>query len=162
VVKSGWLFKENIFQISQLGASKIFCTYLFPCFLLENMKRIVYQTSNVPLTFQKKWFFFPISIFSLFLTFKSNLCHIIWTWKNTPRISPKISPIFEGLGMILVIKTNLINQKNNIIMFTTSILKCLKKKTKYLQKHFTYFQVFELYFSNCHKFLGQFKYLQVA
>jgi hypothetical protein len=29
--------------------------------------------------------------------------------------------------MILVMKTNSINQKNNIRMFTTSILKCLKK-----------------------------------
>jgi hypothetical protein len=32
-------------------------------------------------------FFFFMDISSL-LTFKSNLCHIIWTWKNTPKISP--------------------------------------------------------------------------
>jgi hypothetical protein len=35
--------------------------------------------------------------------------------------------ISRGLGMILVTKTNSINQKNYIGMFTTSILRCMKK-----------------------------------
>ncbi len=56
--------------------------------------------------------------------------------------------------MIFVMKTNSINQKHYIGMFTTSILRCIKKKTKYLQKHFTYFQIFKLHFSKYHKFLG--------
>jgi len=42
--------------------------------------------------------------------------------------------------MGIYIKTNSINQKYYIKMFTTSTLRCLKKK-KYLQKHFTYFQL---------------------
>jgi hypothetical protein len=44
--------------LSLLGASKIFWTYMLPCFLLENMKKIVFQTSNLPLAFQKKLNFF--------------------------------------------------------------------------------------------------------
>jgi hypothetical protein len=35
---------------------------------------------------------------------------------------------FRGWGLILDMKTNSINQKNYIKMFTTSILRCLKKK----------------------------------
>ncbi len=38
-------------------------------------------------------------------------------------------PFLRGWGMILVIKTNLINQKNYIKIFTTSILRCLKKNS---------------------------------
>jgi hypothetical protein len=37
-----------------LGASKIFYTYLLPCSLFENTKKIVFQTSNLPLAFQNK------------------------------------------------------------------------------------------------------------
>jgi hypothetical protein len=44
--------EENQKEI--MGASKIFCTYLLPCFLLENTKKIVFQTSNLPLTVQNK------------------------------------------------------------------------------------------------------------
>ncbi len=77
------------------GTSKIFCPYLLPWFVLENTQKIVFQTSNLPLTFQNIWnFFFFMGISSLSLVFKSNLCHIIWTWKNTP----KISPFFRGWG----------------------------------------------------------------
>jgi hypothetical protein len=39
------------------GASKIFCTYLLPCFLLENTKKIVFWTFNLLLAFQNKWNF---------------------------------------------------------------------------------------------------------
>jgi hypothetical protein len=68
---------------------------LLPWFVLENTQKIVFQTSNLPLTFQNIWnFFFFMGISSLSLVFKSNLCHIIWTWKNTP----KISPFFRGWG----------------------------------------------------------------
>jgi hypothetical protein len=38
-------------------------------------------------------------------------------------------------------KKNSTNQKLYIKMFTTSILRCFKKKSKYLQEYFTYFQV---------------------
>jgi len=61
--------------------TKIFCTYLLPCFLFENMKKIIFQTSNLPLAFQKKMkllvYFMGIS--NLPLAFQNNLCHIIWT-----------------------------------------------------------------------------------
>jgi hypothetical protein len=40
---------------------------------------------------------------------------------------PKNYVIFWGLGMILAMKINFINQKNYIRMFTTPILRCLKK-----------------------------------
>jgi hypothetical protein len=40
--------------LSLLGARKIFWTYFLPCFLLENTKKIVFQTSNLPLAFQNK------------------------------------------------------------------------------------------------------------
>jgi hypothetical protein len=79
------------------------------------------HSSNI----SKQMIFFFMGISSLLLAFKSNLCHIIWTWKNTP----KVSLIFQGLGMILVMKTNLINTKHYIRMFTTTILRCLKKKS---------------------------------
>jgi hypothetical protein len=36
------------------GARKIFCTYLLPCFLLENTKKLVFQTSSLLLAFQNK------------------------------------------------------------------------------------------------------------
>jgi hypothetical protein len=36
------------------GASKIFCTYLLPCFLFENMKKIVLKVFNPLLAFPKK------------------------------------------------------------------------------------------------------------
>ncbi len=58
-----------------------------------------------------KLLFFFLGIFSLHLTFQNNLCHIIWTWKNTSKVSPTIMSFFKGLGMILVMKTNFINQK---------------------------------------------------
>jgi len=37
-------------------------------------------TSNLPLASQKNWY------------------HIIWTWKNTPKIYQKLVLIFEGWG----------------------------------------------------------------
>jgi hypothetical protein len=52
-----------------------------------------------------------MGISNLPLAFKSNFCHIIWTWKSTPKASLKISPIFYRLKMILVMKKKLINQK---------------------------------------------------
>jgi hypothetical protein len=70
---------------------------------------------------------FFMGISSLLLTFQINLCHIIWTSKNTPKVSLIITSFFKGLGMNLVMKINSINQKNNVRMFTTSILRCLKK-----------------------------------
>jgi hypothetical protein len=75
-----------------------------------------------------------MGIFNFPSASQNNLCHIIWIKKHTPTMSPTIKSFFQGLGMILVMKTNSIDQKNNIRMFTTSILKCLEKK-KNLQKH---------------------------
>jgi hypothetical protein len=37
-----------------VGASKIFCTYLLPYFLLENTKKTKFQTSKLLLAFQSK------------------------------------------------------------------------------------------------------------
>jgi hypothetical protein len=119
------------------------------------------KNSNLPQTFQTKWSIsFSLWASSLPLTSQNNLCHIIWIWKSTPKISPTITSPFKRLGMILVMKMNCINQKTYIRMFTKSILSCLKKN-QIFAKHFTYFQIFEIYFSNCHKFEVQFKYLQV-
>ncbi len=60
--------------------------------------------------------------------------------------------IFQGLGMILVITTKFINQKHYIRMFTTSILKCMKK-TKYShQKNSTIFKYLNFNFQATHKF----------
>jgi len=53
--KNGWKYNCKPSHTSIIiGASKIFWTYMLPCFLLENMKKIVFQTSNLPLAFQKK------------------------------------------------------------------------------------------------------------
>jgi hypothetical protein len=62
--------------------------------------------------------------------------------KKYPKSIPNNYVIFLGLGMILVMKRKSINQNIYNKIFTTLILKCLKNKTKYLQKTFTYFQVF--------------------
>ncbi len=51
-------------------------------------------------------------------------------FKKYPKSIFKIYVIFQGLGMILVMKKNSINQKTYIKMFITSILRCLGKKTK--------------------------------
>jgi hypothetical protein len=71
--------------------------------------------------------------------------------KKYPKNIPNYNFTCQRLGMILVMKKNSINQKTYIRMFTKSNIEVLEKKTKYLQKHFTYFQVIEFYFSNCHK-----------
>jgi hypothetical protein len=91
-----------------------------------------------------------MGISNLPLAYQSNLCHIIWIWKNTPIISPTIKSFFQGLGMILVMKKNSINQKSYIEMFTTSILKFLKKQNtcKNITPTFKYLIVFW----NFHKF----------
>ncbi len=39
------------------GANKIFCTYLSPSFLLENMKKIIFKVFKLLLIFPKKWNF---------------------------------------------------------------------------------------------------------
>jgi hypothetical protein len=72
--------------------------------------------------------------------------------KKYPKNIPKNILRFLGVGDGFNYEKKLINQKNYIKMFTTPILRWFENKTKYLQKDFTYFQVFELYFSNCHKF----------
>jgi hypothetical protein len=54
-------------------------------------------------------FFFFHGIFSLPLAFQSNLCHHL-DLKKHPKNIPKNYVIFQGLGMILVMKTNSINQ----------------------------------------------------
>jgi hypothetical protein len=89
---------------------------------------------------------FFMGIFKIPLAFQSNLYHIIWTLKNAPKVSSTITS-FLGVGD----EKNLINQKNYIKMYTTSILRCLKKN-QILVKYFTYFQVLELDFLDCHKF----------
>jgi hypothetical protein len=52
---------------------------------------------------------FFIGIFNLLLAFQSNLCHHL-DWKKYPKSIFKNYVIFQGLGMILVMKTNFINQ----------------------------------------------------
>jgi len=109
--------------ISIIEGCKHNILYIFvTLFSIWNKKKIVLRT------FLKK------------LASQNNLCHIIWTWKSTPKISPTIISLFKGLGMNLIMRINYINQKNYIKMFSTSILRCVF----YLQKHFTYFQVLEL------------------
>jgi hypothetical protein len=98
VNKEGW--KEDILYI----LVTLFSTWKHDFF---------FQTSNLPLTFQNKWFFFFMGIFNLPLVFKGNLCHIIWTWKNTP----KVSPFFRvGINFSYNEKKNWLTQKH--------ILKC--------------------------------------
>jgi len=105
-----------------LGARKIFCTYIY-IYILESPKKC-FKSLNLLLTFQNKWnIFFIMGILSFPLAFQINLCYIIWTSKNTPKVSLIITSFFRGLRM----KMNPINQKNNVRMFITSILKCLKK-----------------------------------
>ncbi len=87
------------------------------------------------------------SILSFPLAFQINLCHIIWTSKNTPKVSSIITSFFRGLRM----KMNPINQKNNVRMFITSILKCLKKN-QILAKIFHLLSNTWTLFSNCRKF----------
>jgi len=61
IVLHGFSFQDD-FKIRSIhdvnnvqhGASKIFYTYLLLCFLLENTKKINFQTSNLPLAFQNK------------------------------------------------------------------------------------------------------------
>jgi len=48
---------------------------------------------------------------------------------------------------MILMKTNFINQKNYIKIFTTSILKCLKKN-QIFTKYFTYFKYFNFIFQN--------------
>jgi hypothetical protein len=51
------------------SAKKIFCTYLLPCFLLENTKKSVIQTFNLPLAIQNNEFFFSwASLASFYLS----------------------------------------------------------------------------------------------
>jgi hypothetical protein len=73
-------------------------------------KKIVFQTSNLPFTFQNKWNFFfhgpPSSFQKQFVLYHFGL-------KNTPK-KPHLRVV-----MILVMKTNSINQKYYIRMFIT-------------------------------------------
>ncbi len=96
---------------------------------------------------------FFMGIFNLLLASQNNLCHIILTSKNTPKVSPTIMSLFIKLGTILVMKTKvLLTKKKYYNVHHISIL--LLENTKYLQKHFTHFQILEFYFSNCHKFMS--------
>ncbi len=54
---------------------------------------------------------FFMGISTLLLVSQNNLCHIIWTSKSTPKVSPTIMSFFRGVGMILVMKTNSSTQK---------------------------------------------------
>jgi len=95
-------------------------------------------------------FSFPHWHLKLPFDISKQFCHIISIWKNSPKISPKLCH-FQRVGDDFTYETKLHWQKNCIRMFTTSILKCLKKK---LQNNFKYFQVIEIYFSNCHNCKG--------
>jgi len=105
------------------------------CYLVFYLKRRFYLLKMKP-------FVFFMSISSIPLDSQNDFYYIIWTSKNTPKVSSTIMLLFKRLGIILVMKTNSIN---HIRMFITSILKSWKK-TKYLQKNVTYFQIFQLYF----------------
>jgi hypothetical protein len=44
---------------------------------------------------------FPINAFSFpLVNFSKTIVqkNVIWTWKNTPKVSPKIMLVFEGCG----------------------------------------------------------------
>ncbi len=115
--------------------------FIHTCYLVFYLKiRIQQFFKLLPSPFQNKWFFFFMGISSLSLTSQNNLCHIIWTWKNTPKVSPTILLLFRGLGMILIMKTNSIN---HIYMYKCSPHQYWSawKKLKYLQKHFIYLLV---------------------
>jgi hypothetical protein len=47
---------------------------------------------------------------------------------------PKFLEIFRGLGMILAMKTSLINKKKYIRVFSTLILRCLRKKKRFAKE----------------------------
>jgi hypothetical protein len=125
-----WLYYISLVNVANFCnwvQARYFVHTCYLVFYLKTQKKTFFQTSNLPLVFQNKWnFSFFMGISSLPLAFKRNLCHIIWTWKSIPKISPKVSPIFLGLGMILVTKTNSVNHIY-IYMLTTSILRYLKK-----------------------------------
>jgi hypothetical protein len=53
-IKDFLWYGHGIFVKTHLDASKIFCTYLLACFLLENTKKTILQISNLLLTFQNK------------------------------------------------------------------------------------------------------------
>jgi hypothetical protein len=89
------------------------------------------------------------------------LYHIIWMGKNTPKVAPKIILIFEGWGWIELWKKNSLTRKH-IVESSPHQYGGLGKKKKEIAKIFIYFQVFEIYFSNCQKKKKvQCKYLQV-
>jgi len=77
--------------------ARYFVRTYYLIFYLKTQKK---QNFKVLLAFQSKWnFLFFMAIFS-FLAFKSNLCHIIWTWK----IRQKYPPLFRGWGWFLLWK----------------------------------------------------------
>jgi hypothetical protein len=89
----GILFSLVLWKMS---ANKIFSACFFFCFLFENIKKIVLNFLNFLLMFQNKWnlyFFMNISILSL--ASNSNVCHIIWIWKNISKVSQKHSSFFK-------------------------------------------------------------------
>jgi len=111
------------------------------CYLVFYLKRRFYFLKMKPLVFF-------MSVSSIPLGSQTDFYYIIWTSKNTPKVSSTIMLLFKGLGIILVMKTNSIN---HIRMFITSILKCLKKK-QILAKKCHLFSNISTLFSNCHKF----------
>ncbi len=70
---------------------------------------------------------------NLYLTFQKTY-YIIWTWKSTPKIFWKIMLVFKRLGINFVMKTNSIDQKQIIRMFTTSILRVRTEKQLFVRK----------------------------
>ncbi len=81
-----------------MGASKIFCIYLLPCFLLENTKKIVFQTSNLLLVFQKKktFSFFSWASLASLQHFKS-ICVISFGLEKVPQKYPQKLCHFLGV-----------------------------------------------------------------
>jgi len=58
---------------------------------------------------------FFMGIFNLLLASQNNLCHIILTSKNTPKVSPTIMSLFIKLGTILIMKTKVLLTKKIIL-----------------------------------------------
>jgi hypothetical protein len=121
---------------------------LVTMFSTWKQEKKVLNFSNLPLAFEnkKKKKVFLIIIYSLLLPFQSNLCHIIWTWKNAPK-NPQQLHHFKRLGMIIVMKTIFLNRKYNIRLFITSILRCLKKKPNTYKKNHLFSNTWTLFFN---------------
>jgi hypothetical protein len=110
---------------------------------------MVFKTCNLPLTSQMKW---NLSISSLApLASLSHFKKIVpyhLDLEKYPKSIPKYYVHFLRLGMNLVMKTRSFDK--NIYYNVHHInIEGWEKIKNYLQKQFKYFEIFEIYFSNC-------------